>query len=79
MSTANQSQRRGITILEVLISIGILAVGLASVLALLPAGASQARKAMVEDRRTTLGENALEDVQARGFLNPVNWSGASTP
>lgn len=79
MSTANQSQRRGITILEVLISIGILAVGLASVLALLPAGGSQARKAMVEDRRTTLGDNALADFQARGFLNPVNWSGTSTP
>jgi len=79
MSTANQSQRRGITILEVLISIGILAVGLASVLALLPAGGSQARKAMVEDRRTTLGDNALADFQTRGFLNPVNWSGASAP
>ena len=79
MSTANQSQRRGITILEVLISIGILAVGLASVLALLPAGGSQARKAMVEDRRTTLGENALADFQARGFLNPMNWSGSAYP
>ena len=79
MSTVNKSQRRGITILEVLISIGILAVGLASVLALLPAGGSQARKAMVEDRRTALGENALADFQARGFLNPINWSGASTP
>ena len=79
MSTEYRNHRRGITILEVLISIGILSVGLASVLALLPAGGSQARKAMVEDRRTTLGENALADFQARGFLNPVNWSGSSTP
>ena len=79
MSKANHTQRRGITILEVLISIGILSVGLASVLALLPAGGSQARKAMVEDRRTSLGENALADCHARGFLNPVNWSGASAP
>jgi hypothetical protein len=79
MSTTNANQRRGITILEVLISIGILSVGLASVLALLPAGGSQARKAMVEDRRTALGENALADFEARGFLNPVNWSGSSSP
>jgi Tfp pilus assembly protein PilV len=79
MSTTNTNQRRGITILEVLISIGILSVGLASVLALLPAGGSQARKAMVEDRRTALGENALADFEARGFLNPVNWSGSSSP
>jgi Tfp pilus assembly protein PilV len=79
MQTATHNDRRGITILEVLISIGILSVGLASVLALLPAGGSQARKAMIEDRRSTLGENALADCQARGFLNPATWSGASYP
>lgn len=79
MAPLNYHRRQGITILEVLISIGILSVGLASVLALLPAGGSQARKAMVDDRRSTLGENALADCQARGLLNPANWSGASTP
>ena len=78
-TTTFTNKRSGITILEVLISIGILSVGLASVLALLPAGGSQARKAMVEDRRTALGENALADFQARGFLNPVNWSGSASP
>jgi len=79
MSALNDNRRQGITLLEVLISIGILSVGLASVLALLPAGGSQARKAMVDDRRSTLGENALADCQAKGFLNPANWSGASAP
>jgi type II secretory pathway pseudopilin PulG len=79
MPNTSPKQRHGITILEVLISIGILSVGLASVLALLPAGGSQARKAMVDDRRSALGENALADCQTRGLLNPLNWSGAATP
>ena len=72
-------RRRGISLLEVLISIGILSIGLASVLALLPAGGSQARKAMIEDRRGALGEAAAADCHARGFLNPSNWIGASAP
>jgi hypothetical protein len=72
-------RRRGISLLEVLISIGILSVGLASVLALLPAGGSQARKAMIEDRRGAMGEAAIADCRVRGFLNPINWIGASNP
>ena len=45
--------RRGITLLEVLISIGILSIGLASVLALLPAGGS-VRGAFSSDLSDTL-------------------------
>ena len=78
MHTANNS-RRGISLLEVLISIGILSVGLASVLALLPAGGSQAKKAMVEDRRSALGAAAIGDFVNRGFLNPSKWNNASLP
>jgi len=79
MTPNNRHCRNGITILEVLISIGILSVGLASVLALLPAGGSQARKAMIDDRRSALGQNALADCQARGLLNPTNWSFSTAP
>jgi hypothetical protein len=78
MNTHTQ-RRRGISLLEVLISIGILSIGLASVLALLPAGGSQARKAMIEDRRGALGAGAIADCHARGFLNPSSWIGASVP
>ena len=79
MTPTSHHCRSGITILEVLISIGILSLGLASVLALLPAGGSQARKAMVDDRRSALGQNALADCQSRGLLNPANWSGSASP
>jgi hypothetical protein len=74
-----QHNRRGISLLEVLISIGILSVGLASVLAVLPAGGSQAKKAMIEDRRSALAASALADCVNRGFLNPVKWAGATLP
>jgi type II secretory pathway pseudopilin PulG len=66
--------RSGITLLEVLISLGILSIGLASVVALIPAGGAQARKAQIEDRRGALGAAALNDIITRGALNPSTWS-----
>jgi type II secretory pathway pseudopilin PulG len=71
--------RRGISLLEVLISMGILAVGLASVMALLPAGGSQARRAMIEDRRGAIGAAVLSDIVNRGFLNPATWTSGTAP
>lgn len=73
------ASRKGITLLEVLISLGILSVGLASVVALIPAGGDQAKKAMIDDRRGTLGPNALADCVTRGLLAPAKWSPAQPP
>ena len=75
--TADRS-RSGITLLEVLISIGILSVGLASVVALLPAGGAQAKKAIVEDRRGSLGAAALADFINYGMHNTDLWSTVPT-
>jgi type II secretory pathway pseudopilin PulG len=77
-SVAMQSAaRRGITLMEVLISIGILAVGLTSVVALVPAGRSQASRGIIYDRATTMATNALADAITAGFtrfdsLTPVS-------
>lgn len=77
-SVAMQSAaRRGITLMEVLISIGILAVGLTSVVALVPAGRSQASRGIIYDRATTMATNALADAVTAGFtrldsLTPVS-------
>lgn len=60
--------------MEVLISIGILSVGLASVIALIPAGGNEARRALISDRRGMLAANAAADAIARGVLNPAKWS-----
>ncbi len=60
--------RRGITLLEVLISIGILAIGLSSVAALFPAARSQASRALILDRAAVLAANALADAATSGML-----------
>lgn len=74
MNPPFNTARRGISLLEVLISMGILAIGLGSVLALFPAGKSQAKKGAVEDRRGSLGAAALADAVNRGFLRKSTWS-----
>jgi len=73
-----QHNRAGITLLEVLISIGILSVGLASVMALIPAGGNQAKKAVIEDRRGAMGVAGFADLVNYGMLNTSNWSTVPT-
>lgn len=68
MFGADHHPRRGISLLEVLISIGILAIGLTSVVALVPAGRSTAMKAIVFDRAAQLAENAMADAATFGLL-----------
>jgi type II secretory pathway pseudopilin PulG len=66
--------KRGITLLEVIISLGILSVGLASVVALIPAGGSQAKKAVIEDRRGAMAAAAMADLVTRGMLDQSRWT-----
>jgi len=68
ITAPNPTNRRGITLLEVLIAIGILAIGLTSVVALVPAGKSQAARAVVLDRASVLAANALADAATFGLL-----------
>ena len=70
MTTSVCIDRRGITLMEVLISIGILAVGLSSVVALVPAGKSEAGKAVMLDRGANLAMNALNDAVTFGLTRP---------
>lgn len=65
--------RRGITLLEVLISIGILAIGLTSVMSLIPAGKSEAAKAIVYDRAASMAVNALSDAISFGLTRPDSY------
>jgi hypothetical protein len=68
------TSRAGITLMEVLISIGILSIGLASVLALIPAGGNEARRALIADRKASLAANAVADAIQYGILNTSKWS-----
>jgi Tfp pilus assembly protein PilV len=62
-------------LLEVLISMFILAVGLLSIASLLPVGGYQVQKAMIDDRTSTIGQNAFHEFRTRGMANAENWSG----
>jgi type II secretory pathway pseudopilin PulG len=70
MNTMHPGARRGITLLEVLISIGILAIGLSSIVAVMPAAHSQANRAVILDRGAILAANALADAATYGLLRP---------
>lgn len=61
--------RGGITLLEVLISCGLLVVGLSTIAALLPAAGSQLAQAVTEDRAAVLLSNATAEVFNRGLLS----------
>jgi hypothetical protein len=67
------SDRQGISLLEVLISIFILAVGMLSIASLLPVGGYQAQKATIEDRKSVIGQNAFHEFRTRGMANAQNW------
>lgn len=71
------SHRRGISLLEVLISIGILSVGLISVLSLIPAGRLLSSKANALDRTSLLAMNAAADFMNRGFARPAGWTNSN--
>ncbi|MBM3954782.1 MAG: hypothetical protein FJ309_09235 [Planctomycetes bacterium] len=62
-------RRAGITILEVLIAIGILAIGLSSILALIPLGRSLLTKAIVADHSGVLLDNARATVVTSGLTH----------
>lgn len=66
---------RGITLLEVLISIGILAIGLMGTLALIPAGGSYLRKAQKESRAASLIPNAFDVMKTSNLFgeNAIQW------
>ena len=73
-------RRAGISLLEVLISIGILAIGLVSALALIPAGRTQLTKAGIDDRAALLVPNAYTTMRTLGLFNvdALTWTATST-
>lgn len=73
--------RAGITLVEVLIAIGIIAIGLTSVMSLIPAGKSEAGKAVVYDRAAAMAMNGLSDAVTFGLTRPDSFvvgSGTAT-
>ncbi len=77
--TSNHHRRAGITLMEVLIAVGILAIGLSSVVALLPAGHSMAQRSFTTDQASIIAANAAADFVTLGFLRPECITSAAPP
>ena len=65
--------RRGVSLLEVTFSIGVVVIGLVGIAALLPLGGALASKGAIADSAAQLGANAAREFSARGMAIPSNW------
>ncbi len=65
--------RRGVSLLEVMFAIGVIAVGLLGVIAVLPLALSQVGRGNVADLSKRVGENAVAEFDMRGMRDPNNW------
>lgn len=65
--------RRGISLLEVLISMFVLLFGLMGVASLFPVGSHYAAQGEQFDRSTALSDAAFDELLARGMLKPESW------
>jgi hypothetical protein len=69
----NPQSRRGISLTEVLISLGILTLGLLGAAALFPVGGWYMQKATIADNGSALAQAVMNDLIAQGTINPKAW------
>jgi len=72
-STATPSRRRGLSLLEVLVSIAILPIGLLAVASLIPIGKLAMTETNKSDRTGMCGRAGLREVKVRRMLDPNSW------
>jgi hypothetical protein len=72
ISSSNRD-RGGVSLLEVLISIGVLSVGMLGAATMLPLAKFYSTEASKFDRASTLGQQAYHDLQIRGYLSIKKW------
>lgn len=66
-------RRRGVSLLEVLISMFVITLGLLGLAALIPVGKTDVSAATRADRASALGRAAYRDMKIRGLLKPEMW------
>lgn len=71
--SSTRKPRPAISLIEVLISMGILSLGLLGVAAIFPVGGHYLATGDTYDRADAVAQAALADAAARGWLNPENW------
>ena len=65
---------RGVSLLEVLISMFILLFGLVGVASLFPVGKYHVNQAIQYDQAAAIGQRAFEEIRVRGLLRPDHWN-----
>jgi hypothetical protein len=73
----HHSPRRGLSLLEVLVSMGILTLGVLGVAMLIPIGKFAMTEVEKSDRTGACGRAGLRDVQVRRMLDTSNWATAN--
>lgn len=76
-----QRYRRGLTLIEVLMSIFVLAIGLFGVAAMLPLGQRKMIEGAIDSKKPQVAESAIAYLSTQGGLNPSRWitpTGATT-
>lgn len=66
-------RRRGLSLLEVMFSIGIVTIGLLGVIALMPLAGQYLRRARISDSSGSVGNAAMDDFVIRRMHVPANW------
>lgn len=69
----NRQFPRGVSVLEVLISIGVATIGLLGVILLIPLADHQVNRGFVLERANQVGKNAFREFEIMGMNNPANW------
>ena len=65
--------RVGLTLIEILMTIFVLAIGLLGVAALLPVGTFQMRQGQIAQQSAEVGSRALDTIEASGINHPGRW------
>ena len=68
----------GLTLIEILMTIFVLAVGLLGVAALMPVGSYQMQRGQIAQRVSEIGPSALDLIEASNMHSPGRWSTGST-
>ena len=70
---AHRRRRAGISLMEVLISIGVIALGIFGVAALIPVAQFKVAEGTTNDRVASLGPSAAAQFRVQGMDDPNNW------
>lgn len=68
------SENKGFTLLEIVVSLGILSLGILGIFSLIPTGVDQSRKGQEQGKAVILAQSKLEDIISKAAENWTNYA-----